>query len=65
MAKARPNGTVRYDNSQRVVIVTGGAGGIGAAIATAFAESGALVTWADITEPDPTSLGLTRPHPTS
>ncbi len=48
---ARPQGTVRYDNTGRVVLVTGGAGGIGYAIATAFANSGATVVSADVKDP--------------
>jgi 3-oxoacyl-[acyl-carrier protein] reductase len=47
----RPSGSVRFDNSGRVVIVTGVAGGIGWAIATAFAASGARVFGFDLGPP--------------
>lgn len=48
MSQTRPSGTVRYDNSGRVVIVTGGASGIGRSICGAFADSGAKVVCLDI-----------------
>lgn len=48
MPESRPRGSVRYDNSGRVVIVTGSAGGIGRAICLAYVESGARVVGADI-----------------
>ena len=48
MANARPQGMVRYDNRGRVVIVTGGAGGIGRAICRAYVDSGAHVLCADV-----------------
>lgn len=54
MADQRPSGTVHYDNSGRVVLVTGGSSGIGAAIREAFADSGATVVVADIQPPLPT-----------
>lgn len=44
----RPAGTVAYDNTGCVVLVTGGAQGIGLAICRAFAQSGATVVCADI-----------------
>ena len=44
----RPRGSVRYDNRGRVVLVTGGARGIGLAVSTAFVESGAAVVIADV-----------------
>jgi NAD(P)-dependent dehydrogenase (short-subunit alcohol dehydrogenase family) len=44
----RPSGTVKYDNTGRIVLVSGGASGIGRAICESFLESGALVTCMDI-----------------
>jgi NAD(P)-dependent dehydrogenase (short-subunit alcohol dehydrogenase family) len=44
----RVPGKVRYDNQGRVVIVTGGAQGIGLAICQAFHQSGAIVICADV-----------------
>jgi NAD(P)-dependent dehydrogenase (short-subunit alcohol dehydrogenase family) len=44
----RPAGSVRYDNTGRVVIVTGGASGIGRSVCEQFAESGADVVCLDI-----------------
>jgi NAD(P)-dependent dehydrogenase (short-subunit alcohol dehydrogenase family) len=51
MNRKRPAGSVRYDNNGRVVIVTGGSGGIGLAICRAFADSGASVVIADVKDP--------------
>ena len=51
MSDHRPTGSVRYDNTGRVVIVTGGAGGIGRAICQAFVESAARVVCADVNDP--------------
>ncbi len=52
MSPARPTGTVKYDNSGRVVIITGGSGGIGRAIGEAFAASGASVVSLDLNAPE-------------
>ncbi len=49
MANPRPMGTVSYCNDGRVVLVSGGASGIGRAICERFAASGALVVCMDIT----------------
>lgn len=45
---SRPSGTVTYDNSGRVVIVTGGGGGIGLAIAEAYRQTAATVVAFDL-----------------
>ncbi len=58
MSDSRPPGRVRYDNSNRVVMVTGGAGGIGRAISKAFARSGASVVCLDIQSPDSETEGI-------
>lgn len=50
MANSRPTGIIRYDNTGRVVIVTGGASGIGLAICEAYADSGAEVVCADVNQ---------------
>lgn len=44
----RPAGTVKYDNTGRVVLVSGGASGIGRAICECFLESGAHVVCMDV-----------------
>ncbi|MEO2021340.1 MAG: SDR family oxidoreductase, partial [Pirellulaceae bacterium] len=46
----RPRGSVSYDNTDRVVLVTGGASGIGQVVCQRFAESGARVVCVDIVE---------------
>ena len=48
MPNSRPRGTVAYQNAGRVVLVSGGAGGIGRAICEAFVASGANVVCLDI-----------------
>ncbi len=48
MAAPRPQGRVIHDNNGRVVLVSGGAGGIGRAICDGFAHSGATVVCMDI-----------------
>ncbi|MFN7733131.1 MAG: SDR family NAD(P)-dependent oxidoreductase [Pirellula sp.] len=45
---SRPLGNVRYDHTGRVVLVTGGANGIGLAICEGFAHAGATVVCCDI-----------------
>ncbi len=48
MKNSRPKGSVIYHNIGRVVLVSGGAGGIGRAICDAFAATGADVVCLDI-----------------
>jgi NAD(P)-dependent dehydrogenase (short-subunit alcohol dehydrogenase family) len=50
MNAKRPAGQVSYDHSGRVVLVTGGCNGIGLAICSQFAISGATVVCADVDE---------------
>ena len=47
----RPSGSVAYDNTGRIVLVTGGASGIGQVLCQSFAKSGAQVVCVDIVEP--------------
>jgi NAD(P)-dependent dehydrogenase (short-subunit alcohol dehydrogenase family) len=44
----RPTGSVSYDNQGRVVLVSGGAKGIGRSVCEAFARSGARVVCMDV-----------------
>ena len=46
--KNRPHGQVRFDNQDRVVLVSGGASGIGLAICQQFSQSGAHVLCMDV-----------------
>ncbi|NQV29175.1 MAG: SDR family oxidoreductase [Rhodopirellula sp.] len=48
MSTRRPAGSVSHNNSGRVVLVSGGANGIGRAICDLFAESGATVVCLDV-----------------
>jgi len=53
---SRPIGSVTHDNTGRVVLVSGGANGIGRSICDAFASSGATVVCLDVDEPAATKL---------
>lgn len=50
MPGTRPEGSVKHENSGRVVLVSGGANGIGRAICEAFNNSGAAVICLDVDE---------------
>lgn len=52
----RPTGHITYDNTGRVVVVTGGACGIGRAVCEQFARSGAQVVALDINREAAASL---------
>lgn len=54
----RPIGQVTYDNSERVVVVTGGSGGIGWAICQQFAKTNAIVYCFDMQNPPETELPI-------
>lgn len=58
MPQSRPFGSVSYDNSDRVVVVTGGSLGIGRAVCEAFADSGADVVSLDIQAPESEREGI-------
>ena len=58
MSESRPPGRVRYDNSGRVVVVTGGAAGIGRSISEAFSRSGATVVVLDLQCPESETEGI-------
>ena len=47
----RPRGSVSYDNTGRIVLVTGGASGIGEVLCQRFARSGAQVVCVDLVKP--------------
>lgn len=48
---SRPSGSVNFDNHGRVVLVSGGASGIGRAVCEGFAASGAQVVCMDVVSP--------------
>lgn len=58
MPPSRPRGTVRYDHSGRVVLVSGGASGIGLAICEGFLAAGATVVCLDVKTPSAVPNGL-------
>lgn len=57
----RPSGSVNFDNHGRVVLVSGGASGIGRAVCEGFAASGAQVVCMDVASPtsDPLDTRIT------
>ena len=58
MSQSRPRGLVRYDNSGRVVLISGGSSGIGRAIAESFLASGARVVVLDVKAADDLPNGI-------
>ena len=56
MPAPRPKGSVTHDNTGRVVLVSGGANGIGRSICDSFAASGATVVCLDVDEISATDL---------
>lgn len=56
-AVSRPQGQVSYDHQGRVVVVSGGCGGIGRAICEKFAAAGAAVVAVDLQSPQFTLPG--------
>lgn len=62
MSVVRPCGVVKYQNEGRVVVVTGGARGIGLSVVQEFAESGATVISLDTQIPTETMEGVRAMH---
>lgn len=58
MSASRPKGSVTHDNTGRVVLVSGGANGIGRSICEAFASSGATVACLDVDEASAAELPI-------
>lgn len=54
----RPKNQVSYDFAEHIIIVSGGARGIGNAISTAFLQAGATVICADVSKADNSADGL-------
>lgn len=52
----RPPSNIQYDNRGRVVLVTGGCGGIGRGVVDSFLQSGATVVCGDVDEDAATQL---------